>query len=105
MSQNYLCSEERALLTRSMKKLLRYWYHRRFLLSQQTTQLMDLASDQENRRALGIVALLDVEAMTMTALLDVEAMTMTALLDVEELQYVRICHTYLDGFNEGRAGV
>ena len=94
MSQNYLCSEERALLTRSMKKLLRYWYHRRFLLSQQTTQLMDLASGQENRRALGIVALLDVEAMTMTA-----------LLDVEELQYVRICHTYLDGFNEGRAGV
>lgn len=68
-----------------MKSLLRYWYQKRFVHRHQTSQLMETVTDQQDRRALGIVALLDVDTMTMTA-----------LMDAEELKYVQICHAYLD---------
>lgn len=85
MSYHHSFAEPENLLTRSMKSLLRYWYRKRFVQRQQTCQLMETVSDQEDRRALGIVALLDVDALTMTG-----------LMDAEELQYVQICHAYLD---------
>jgi hypothetical protein len=89
MSHKNSVQKQTRRLTRSMKSLLRHWYRKRFVLRQQTSALMEKATDQEDRRALGIVALLDVDSMAMTG-----------LMDAEELQYVQICHAYLDTVGE-----
>lgn len=77
-------------LTRATKSLLRFWYRKRFVRHQDTSMLMETISDYEDRRALSIVALLDVDKVTMTG-----------LMDAEELQFVKMCHSYLTGRRDG----
>ncbi len=84
MCHSQLSSNTGKSLTKAMKALLRHWYRKRFVLRLRTSELMETVSSHEDRRALGIVALMDVDALTMTA-----------LMDSEEFQFVQSCHAYL----------
>lgn len=71
-------------LSRSMKMALKHWYQKRYVNGKDTSELMDTVHDNEARRALSIVALLDVGTMNLSG-----------LMDVEEFQFIQTCHSYL----------
>jgi hypothetical protein len=81
-------------LTLSMKSLLRHWYRKRFVNCQHTIELMKATSGPMDIKALGIVALLDVDSVMMAG-----------LMDDEEWQFVQTCHAYLDGYSDGKSGL
>lgn len=71
-------------LSQSMKLLLAYWYRKRFVQRKDTSELMRIIQDQEDLRALSIVAMLDVDVKTMRT-----------LLEAEEFRFIELCHAYL----------
>lgn len=72
------------ILKQSMKAALKHWYKKRFIKGESTMDLMASVHDNESRRALSIVALMDVGTMNMTG-----------LMDAEECQFIQVCHNYL----------
>ncbi|GEM_PF-898013 len=85
-------SDSNCTLTLSMKSLLRHWYRKRFVHRQHTIELMNATSGPMDTKALGIVALLDVDSVMMAG-----------LMDAEEWQFVQTCHAYLDGYSDGKS--
>lgn len=77
-------SNQGIILTQSMKAALKHWYKKRFIKGESTMDLMASAHDNESRRALSIVALLDVGTMHMSG-----------LMDAEEFQFIQVCHDFL----------
>ena len=79
-------------LSNNMKSLLCHWYRQRVVRKKSTTALMEKIDNPSDKRALGIVALLDVDSIVMSG-----------LMDAEELQFVQVCHSYLRGRDCGKS--
>jgi len=81
-------------LTHAMKVRLKRWYQKRFVQKACTSELMETVQTSSDRKALGIVALMDVDAMTLTN-----------LMDPEEFRFIQSCHAYLSNHTNEIDGI
>lgn len=78
------CLDSSQTLSSGMKTLLRYWYRRRVIQNNSTATLMATIDNPRHKKALGIIALLDVDSLVLSR-----------LMDADELGFVQNCHRYL----------